>query len=100
MNVAQKILAQLGNQALYMMGAKNFVASQYGVHFRIGKNSTGINCIQIDLRSDDLYDLTFWKIRGADFKQVEKLEGYYNDMLHAGIKRTVKMRLSLSRVYA
>lgn len=61
--IAKIILQQLGGRQFAMMtGAKQFVAIDNGVRFRIGKNKTRANLVKIVLRGDDTYNLEFWHI--------------------------------------
>lgn len=61
--IAKIILQQLGGRQFAMMtGAKQFVAIDNGVRFRIGKNKTRANLVKIVLRGDDTYNMEFWHI--------------------------------------
>lgn len=61
--IAKIILQQLGGRQFAMMtGAKQFVAIDNGVRFRIGKNKTRANMVKITLRWDDSYNMEFWHI--------------------------------------
>ena len=61
--IAKIILQQLGGrQFAIMTGAKQFVAIDNGVRFRIGKNKTRANLVKIVLRGDDTYNMEFWHI--------------------------------------
>ena len=62
-HVAQTILEQLGgNKFITMTGAKNFMADENILRFRIGRNSKNINYVKIVLSSFDLYDISFYRI--------------------------------------
>jgi hypothetical protein len=61
--IAKIILQQLGGRQFAMMtGAKQFVAIDNGVRFRIGRNATRANLVKIVLRGDDTYNMEFWHI--------------------------------------
>ena len=61
--IAKIILQQLGGRQFAMMtGAKQFVAIDNGVRFRIGRNKTRANLVKIVLRGDDTYNMEFWHI--------------------------------------
>ena len=61
--IAKIILQQLGGRQFAMMtGAKQFVAIDNGVRFRIGRNATRANLVKIVLRGDDTYNMEFWLI--------------------------------------
>ena len=64
-----------------MTGAKNFGSSKNSLQFKIGKNSKSISHIIITLKSSDLYDVEFIRMRGTSRKVVKKLKGVYADML-------------------
>lgn len=77
------ILEQLGgNRFLAMTGAKNLVRSgdtmlQFSLPRGFAKNS--INKVRIELdAARDVYDLTFYNIRGVTVKVVETIEGVFN----------------------
>ena len=75
-------LKQLGgNKFIAMTGDKQFSFGKQGLGFRIGKNSKSINYVRVDLKSNDLYDMEFIRIRGTKIKVVKKVTGVYNDQL-------------------
>ena len=79
---ADELRKQLGgNKFITMTGAKKFSFGSQGLGFRIGKNSKGINYVRIDLKSNDLYDMEFIRIRGTKVTVVKKETGVYNDQL-------------------
>lgn len=57
--IATTILEQLGRQFPMMTGARDFVALPCGIKFRIGRNASKANMIQITLGGDDLYTMEF-----------------------------------------
>jgi hypothetical protein len=81
--IANTILKQLGGTGRLnaMTGAKNFVAIENGVQFKIGRNSKSINTVIIRLNGRDLYDVEFGRTRKYEFKVVNRIEDAYNDML-------------------
>ena len=80
--VAKTILQQLGgNRFIAMTGAKNFGASSKSLQMKIGRNSKSISHVVITLKSSDLYDMEFIRIRGTSRKVVKKVTGVYADML-------------------
>ena len=80
--VAKTILQQLGgNKFIAMTGAKNFGSSKNSLQFKIGRNSKSISHVIITLKSSDLYDVEFIRMRGTSRKVVKKLKGVYADML-------------------
>ena len=95
--VANEIIRQLGGAGRLsaMTGAKNFVGSDNSVHFRIGRNSKGVNVVRITLNAMDTYDVEYGRIRKFDFKVLAKEDGIYNDMLRESFERNTGMYLSL-----
>ena len=80
--VAKTILQQLGgNRFIAMTGAKNFGSSKNSLQFKIGRNSKSISHVIITLKSSDLYDVEFIRMRGTSRKVVKKVTGVYADML-------------------
>ena len=62
MTTANIILEQLGgNKFIAMTGAKNIVARENGLTFRIGRNASKANMVRIMLNGLDLYDIEFIK---------------------------------------
>ena len=56
------IMQQIGNKALYMLGAKKFsydCSKNTNLSFRIMRNAKKVNHIEITLNSMDLYDIKF-----------------------------------------
>ena len=99
-DVAKTIIQQLGHKALYMLGAKNLVRGKDGgkewISFRIGKNSKGINYIKIYYNAGkDLYDIEFGRIRGVEYKTVNKIDDIYFDQLHELIEKYTGMYVKL-----
>lgn len=61
--IANTILRQLGgNRFLVMTGAKQLVAIENGLRFRIGRNDSKANMVRIVLKADDTYKMEFIKI--------------------------------------
>ena len=95
MTVGQTIAQQIGNKAFTMMGAKNLVASEDGLQWKVGRNSKGITHVMVTLDPSDTYTVGFYKIRGANVRQVAKSEGVYVDSLHTTIECNTGLYLSL-----
>lgn len=102
MHIAEQILQQLGgtNRLTIMTGAKDFMAIDNGVQFRIGGGANErINAIRIVLNSLDTYDVEFgriYKSKGMiEYDEKQRAHGIYNDMLVSLIERTTGMYLSL-----
>jgi hypothetical protein len=80
--VAQTILRQLGgNRFIAMTGAKNLLATDTGFQCKIGSGATdGITHLRVDL-VNDLYTMTFLKVRGTSIKTIATIEMVYADNL-------------------
>src|SRR5476649_1983159 len=100
--IAATIISQMGGMSrlVVMTGAKDFVAIDRGVQFKIGKNEAGVNKVIIKLNGD-LYDVEFgtssmsrktfehkWTVR-------DRTEGAYADMLKPLFERATGMYLSM-----
>lgn len=92
--IANIILQQLGgNKFVAMTGAKQFVAIERGIRFRIGRNATRTNMMRITLRGDDTYKMEFIYIRNLPnrYSLMTKYLGRGMDPLE--IERKVKQQL-------
>ena len=98
--IANEILAQMGgtSKLAAMTGAKNFIAIENGVRFRIGRNSAGINTVTVKLNDMDLYDIEYGRVRTVKhlptYKVLAKSESIYNDMLKADFEANTGMYLT------
>jgi hypothetical protein len=75
-SIEDTIKSQIGNKAIVMFGATNFGKGiEHGneyLSFKIGKNGKGINHVKIAYdQGKDLYDITFYKIRGTKIDKEE-----------------------------
>lgn len=98
--VAKTIIEQLGgNRFAVMTGAKNFVAGEYDVSFRLpgagGYCKNGINAVTIELAPDDTYTVEFSRIRGGSVTYIAKLYSVYCDQLQAVFSKETGLRTSL-----
>jgi len=63
METAKTILSQLGgNKFIAMTGAKQLVALDNGIRFKIGRNATSTNTVTIELNGKDLYNMKFERV--------------------------------------
>lgn len=82
--IAGTILNQLGgNRFVAMTGAKNFVAGDRALNFRLPRAKDGINLVRIVLNGMDTYDVSFLSVRGAKFSSKREDKGIYADMLQS-----------------
>lgn len=82
--VASTILNQIGGRRFIMMtGAKDFVAAENGLTFRIPARSAkrGINKVRIVLMPDDTYEMQFIKYANMLDNRIATVTGVYCDML-------------------
>lgn len=93
--VADTIRNQIGAKALFMIGAKNLIAGENYLSFRIGKNSKRVSYIKITLNGLDLYDMEFINIRKYQFKTLSKVEDVYFDKLNTIIESNTGLYTSL-----
>ena len=96
---AQTAMNQIGNKALYMIGAKDFVTGtsdgKKSLVFKIMRNSKGVSHIRMRLSSMDLYDMDFLAIRAGKIKIKSKEKGVYGDQLGAMIKKNTGLNIRL-----
>ncbi len=96
--VAIEILKQLGgNKFLMMTGAKNLTCDNNSMGFRLSSRMTKNKCsfVKITLNVMDTYDVEFKSIRNFEVKEIEKVEGVYNDMLVSVFESRTGLRVSL-----
>ena len=94
-HVAKEIANQIGNRALFMIGAKQLVADTNKLMFKVGRNANKINHITIELTADDLYKMTFRYIHGMNITVRAEHEGIYCDMLNQMIEKETGLYTSL-----
>jgi hypothetical protein len=90
------IAQQLGNKALFMIGAKNIVAGPDYLQFRLGRNANSWNVLKIRLNGLDLYDMTFYRIRKLKITSQKTIDNIYVDQLHDIIESETGLRTSLA----
>jgi len=89
------LIAQIGNQALFMLGAKDLTRSRDSLSFRVGRNSKGVNVIKITLAPDDTYSIEAVSIRKLKLTIKGELEGVYADALRGALETLTGMRTRL-----
>ena len=100
MEIANTILAQLGGrQFTSMTGAKNLVATQSGLHFKLplGLAAKGITSVLVVLDPSDTYTVTVHNVRGT---AVASYDNTYCDQLRGLFEEVTGLRTSLTAVYA
>lgn len=84
--VANIIQQQIGHKALYMIGAKNLMAIDNGLAFKIMKNAKGVNYVEIKLNGKDLYDIRYCYVSVKGVKEISVDNDIYADMLNKSIE--------------
>lgn len=93
--IAENIRQQLGHKALFMLGAKNLIATGSGLAFKI-RGSEKANAIKVNLdAASDTYTVTFYKARGIEWKTVAEHDGIYVDGLHRLIESETGLYTSM-----
>lgn len=96
-DIGNTIAQQIGNGAFVMMGAKNLVALEDGLQFRIGSNAKRVTNIVIKLNAEhDTYTLEFWNIRGLKMVKLTEQDGVHVESLHTVIESETGMYLTLA----
>ena len=68
--IAITILNQLGGRRFAVMtGAKDFLAVKNGLQFKIGRNISKANRVEIKLNGLDLYDVRFYRQTGGNLNK-------------------------------
>ena len=80
--IAKTIASQIGNKALYMIGAKNLYSIERGLQFDVMGNAKRITRVRIILNSDDLYTMKFYRGRGVNIAEAVNFDGIYCDQLN------------------
>lgn len=93
--VADTIAAQIGNRALFMIGAKNLCGSGRSLSFKIGRNDKRVTHIKITLGLSDVYLLEFLNCRGLNLTTIATVDGIYCDGLLSVIEDNTGLRTSL-----
>jgi len=97
MNIAQTILSQMGGRRRLeaFTGAYNFAVGDGSVMFRI-KNRK-VNVVKVKLNGKDLYDVTFGRISGTNYKVVEESNDVYAEDLIDFFERETGMYLRMEK---
>jgi hypothetical protein len=83
------------NQTAAMIGATYAVnGASLTVKFKAGNAKVG-NCVVIDLKADDTYSMTYYFLRGIDFREVAKVEGITAESLRSAFELKTKLATRL-----
>jgi hypothetical protein len=98
-SVAKIIAEQIGNRALFMIGAKDLVGSENSLTFKIGRNANSVSHIRVTLQPSDTYlveSIRVRKSRGVpESKILDNRDDVYFDMLREVISNLTGMATSL-----
>lgn len=83
MTTAQTILEQLGgSRFVAMTGARNLLATDKGLQFKIGRGATNkATNVRVTLDASDTYTVEFFAVRGLDVRKVSEHALVYADGL-------------------
>ena len=94
--IAQTIIDQIGGDRFaFMTGSKNFMSIDSGLQFSIGRNVLKCNRITIILNGRDLYDVTYYSIRGVSVKIKHSESDIYAENLRQSIENATELYTSL-----
>lgn len=86
LEVANTIRSQIGNRALFFLGAKNLMGTADSLAFRVGRNAKGVNYVVVKLMPSDTYHVEFRSVRGTSNKLKSEVTDVYVDSLHCTIE--------------
>jgi len=92
--VANTIKAQIGNRALFMLGAHEIGGTPNALAFRI-RGSKAFNYIRVTLDPCDTYTVKFHKLFGGTIIATKVIDGVYSDGLHQVIELNTGLLCSL-----
>lgn len=97
LQIARTILQQMGgqNRLVAFTGAYGFAYADGDVSFRI-KNRK-VNYVKVKLNGKDLYDVTFGRVSGTNFKVVEQLDDVYAEDLIDIFEKSTGMYLRFDK---
>lgn len=93
MQTAKIIAQQIGKQALFLMGAKQLIASDNALLIKIGRNAKNVSFIKVELNANDLYNITFSNVRSTTIKTLAEVKDVYCDQLHPVIEKNTGLYL-------
>jgi hypothetical protein len=98
-SIADTIRDQIGNRALWMIGARDLTGNTDGLHFRIMRNDRRVTHIDVTLDPDDTYTVRFLRVgrrRGvATCDELARYSDVYCDMLRSIINKGTGLAVSL-----
>lgn len=96
MSIAHEILNQLGgNKFAVMTGAKNLIAGENWLSFKIMRNSKGVNHVKVILTSLDTYVINYSYVTMNKVTLKSKSENVYCDQLKKDFTKNTGLYTSL-----
>lgn len=95
--IGNTIARQIGDQAFMKMGTRgNMWATRNGLRFKIGRNSSQANWIQITLEPTDLYSIQFQRftLEGGT-EALTTVPGVFANQIHQVIESRTGLYLNL-----
>jgi len=93
--IASTIASQIGNRAFAMMGAKNLVAGDKSLTFKVGTNAKKVTHIVVELEPSDTYTVRFVRVSRGGAVVSNVSQDVYADSLHTVIQNHTGLYLSL-----
>ncbi len=96
--IAQTIATQIGRSALFMIGARNLVASENALTLKLGRNEKSVTHLRFTLDPTDTYTVEAIRVgRAPNFKitDLENVSGVYFDQLRTAIESLTGLATSL-----
>jgi len=95
-SVANVIAKQIGGHAFTMIGAKNLVAVEDGLQFKVGTNSKKVTHVRVTLDyASDLYVVETYRVRGVNSTCLETQTFVHVESLNKTIEAMTGLYLSL-----
>lgn len=97
--VALTILNQLGGRLFVAMTGATCLSDKDSLIVKLPSrfSPTGINHLTVKLTEDDLYTMTFGKVRGLKYTVVSEFSGVYWDQLQEIFARETGLECSIRR---
>ena len=95
--IAQTIHEQIGHKAYFMMGAKNIVAGEDWLSFKVGRVAKGkANYVKVIYDHGlDLYNMEFSRLWNRSIKPVATESGVYAEDMHVFIRKHTGLATNL-----
>jgi hypothetical protein len=96
MTIAQTIAEQIGRPAFAMMGAKNIVAGERDLTFKVGANAKKVTHVRVTLDPSDTYSVEFIRVgRNYSVTTLASVALVHVEQLRSTIEANTGLYLSL-----